>query len=154
MFSKNRDRLLNQEVAQLFFQRVKAEAQGLMSDEHFVVDGTLIEAWASHTRAFSGRAGMKAGPMQAAPFTTKSGLTRLTNQRPIRRRGCIEVLRSGSEAELFGTYGGGEPRNGLDRGGRHGGSQANGKGGTRGWQADGGRHPEETRERPHYFGSR
>jgi transposase len=48
VFSKNRDRLLNQEVAQRFFGKVKAKAQGLMSDEHFTVDGTLIEAWASH----------------------------------------------------------------------------------------------------------
>jgi transposase len=48
VFSKNRDRLLNQEVAQQFFARVTAKAQGLMSDEHFTVDGTLIEAWASH----------------------------------------------------------------------------------------------------------
>lgn len=48
VFSKNRDRLLNQEVAQQFFARVKAKAQDLMSDEHFTVDGTLIEAWASH----------------------------------------------------------------------------------------------------------
>jgi transposase len=48
VFSKNRDRLLNQEVAQQFFARVKAKAENLMSDEHFTVDGTLIEAWASH----------------------------------------------------------------------------------------------------------
>lgn len=48
VFSKNRDRLLNQEVAQQFFATVKAQAEGLMSDEHFTVDGTLIEAWASH----------------------------------------------------------------------------------------------------------
>ena len=31
-----------------FFHRVLEQAQGLMSDEHFTVDGTLIEAWASH----------------------------------------------------------------------------------------------------------
>ncbi len=48
VFSKNRERLLNQEVAQRFFANVKAQAQSLMSDEHFTVDGTLIEAWASH----------------------------------------------------------------------------------------------------------
>jgi transposase len=48
VFSKNRDRLLNQELAQQFFARVKVQATGLMSDEHFTVDGTLIEAWASH----------------------------------------------------------------------------------------------------------
>ncbi len=47
VFSKNRDRLLNQEVARSFFGRVVAQARDLMSDEHFTVDGTLIEAWAS-----------------------------------------------------------------------------------------------------------
>ena len=39
---------MNQEVAQSFFGQVKGQAAGLMSDEHFTVDGTLIEAWASH----------------------------------------------------------------------------------------------------------
>jgi transposase len=47
VFSKNRDRLLTQEIARSFFQRVVDRARGLMSDEHFTVDGTLIEAWAS-----------------------------------------------------------------------------------------------------------
>jgi hypothetical protein len=42
-----RDRLLNQEVAQKFFQRVLQQAQAYLSDEHFTVDGTLIEACAS-----------------------------------------------------------------------------------------------------------
>jgi transposase len=48
VFSKNRDRLLNQETARSFFARIKQQAAGLMSDDHFTVDGTLIEAWASH----------------------------------------------------------------------------------------------------------
>lgn len=48
VFSKNRERLLNQTLAQSFFARVKEQAKGLMSDEHFTVDGTLIEAWAGH----------------------------------------------------------------------------------------------------------
>jgi transposase len=47
VFSKNRERLLNQEVAREFFSRVLAQAKPHMSDEHFTVDGTLIEAWAS-----------------------------------------------------------------------------------------------------------
>src|SRR5215210_342937 len=47
VFTKNRDRLLNQELARTFFRHVIDQAQGLMSDEHFTVDGTLIEAWAS-----------------------------------------------------------------------------------------------------------
>jgi transposase len=46
VFSKNRDRLLNQDLAQKFFAHVKEQAAGLMSDEHFTVDGTLIQAWA------------------------------------------------------------------------------------------------------------
>src|SRR3989442_870553 len=48
VFSKNRERLLNEEIAEAFFQRVLAQAQPYLSDEHFTVDGTLIEAWASH----------------------------------------------------------------------------------------------------------
>ena len=47
VFSKNRERLLNQEVARAFFARVLAQAKPQLSDEHFTVDGTLIEAWAS-----------------------------------------------------------------------------------------------------------
>jgi transposase len=49
VFSKNRDRLLAGDVATAFFQAVlaEAEAQQLTSDEHFTVDGTLLEAWAS-----------------------------------------------------------------------------------------------------------
>ena len=47
VFTKNRDRLLNQDIARSFFRHVVERARDLMSDEHFTVDGTLIEAWAS-----------------------------------------------------------------------------------------------------------
>ena len=47
VYSKNRERLLNEEIAESFFQRVLERARPYMSDEHFTVDGTLIEAWAS-----------------------------------------------------------------------------------------------------------
>ena len=49
VFTKNRDRLLEGEIAQAFFQRIldQAKRHHLLSDEHFTVDGTLIEAWAS-----------------------------------------------------------------------------------------------------------
>jgi len=48
-FTKNRDRWLEAEVAKRFLQQVVEQAQqkGLTSDEHFTVDGTLLEAWAS-----------------------------------------------------------------------------------------------------------
>jgi transposase len=49
-FSKNRDRLLEADMARALFAQVYARAQAakLTSDEHFSVDGTLIDAWASH----------------------------------------------------------------------------------------------------------
>src|SRR5277367_736725 len=47
VFTKNRDRLLKQSVAANFFARVLKLAEPYLSDEHFTVDGTLIEAWAS-----------------------------------------------------------------------------------------------------------
>src|SRR6202051_2647516 len=47
VYSKNRERLLKEEIAESFFQRVLERARPFMSDEHFTVDGTLIEAWAS-----------------------------------------------------------------------------------------------------------
>ena len=48
-FTKNRDRLLAGDVAAAFFDAVQAHARaaGLLSDEHFTVDGTQLEAWAS-----------------------------------------------------------------------------------------------------------
>ena len=48
-FSKNRDRLLEHDVTRAFFEAVRAEARRrhLLSSEHFTVDGTLLEAWAS-----------------------------------------------------------------------------------------------------------
>jgi transposase len=47
-FTKNRDRLLDGEIARAFFEDVTAQARGLqlLSDEHFTVDGTLLEACA------------------------------------------------------------------------------------------------------------
>ncbi len=48
-FTKNRDRLLSGDIAAAFFEAVlcHADTAGLLSDEHFTVDGTLLEAWAS-----------------------------------------------------------------------------------------------------------
>lgn len=49
VFTKNRERLMEHEVGRLFFDAVVGQARraGLMSEDHFTVDGTLIEAWAS-----------------------------------------------------------------------------------------------------------
>lgn len=49
VFSKNRQRLLRQDVARLFFDEIRRiiDESGVASDEHFSVDGTQLEAWAS-----------------------------------------------------------------------------------------------------------
>lgn len=50
VFSKNRERLLGGRIVQEFFAQVieQARSRRLLSDEHFTVDGTLVEAWAGH----------------------------------------------------------------------------------------------------------
>ena len=96
-FSKNRQRLLDQNIADEFFAAVvrQAKLRPYMSSDHFSVDGTLLEAWASHksfkpknptpTAMTAGRRDAKArwpGMARNAPMTP-------TNRRPTRRRCCI-----------------------------------------------------------------
>jgi len=49
-FTKNRERLLNEQIMERFLEKLMAapEVKPLLSDEHFSVDGTLLQAWASH----------------------------------------------------------------------------------------------------------
>ena len=63
VFSKNRDRLLRADVASAFFDAVLDQARGaaLLSDEHFTVDGTMLEAWAS-LKSFQRKDGGSAPP--------------------------------------------------------------------------------------------
>ena len=76
-FSANRARLFNEDLARAFFARVKHSADGakLTSDEHFSVDGTLIEAWASHKR-FKRRADDSASPPGRNPEVDFKGQRR------------------------------------------------------------------------------
>jgi transposase len=62
-FTKNRDRLLEREIADRFFAAVVRQAQlrRYMSSEHFSVDGTLLQAWASH-KSFKPKDGSGGGP--------------------------------------------------------------------------------------------
>jgi transposase len=66
-FSKNRERLLQQDVAAAFFDAVLDEARtrNLLSDEHFTVDGTLLESWAS-MKSFRPKPQADAGEHQEA----------------------------------------------------------------------------------------
>jgi transposase len=63
VFTKNRDRLLEADIAKEFLARVveQARAKGLTSDEHFTVDGTLLEAWAS-AKSFQPKDGKQSPP--------------------------------------------------------------------------------------------
>src|SRR6185437_15737010 len=66
VFTKNRERLLIGDVAEGFFAAVLAEAKtaGLLSPEHFTVDGTLIQAWA-------GQKSFRLDPAKAEPAVPK-----------------------------------------------------------------------------------
>jgi transposase len=96
VFTKNRDRLLRGDIAARFFQAVlgQPEVKALLSDEHFTVDGTLIEAWAS-MKSFK----LKDGPGDAPPaggggrnaerdFRGEKRPTRPTPRPPIPMPGC------------------------------------------------------------------
>src|SRR5271167_1632696 len=67
-FTKNRDRLLEAAVAKEFLGEVveRARTAGLVSDEHFTVDGTLLEAWAS-VKSFQPKEGKHRPPSDDDP---------------------------------------------------------------------------------------
>jgi len=67
-FTKNRDRLLAGDIARQFFAAVltQARTQRVLSDEHFTVDGTLLEAWAGQ-KSFTRRDGTGRGPSDDDP---------------------------------------------------------------------------------------
>lgn len=67
-FTKNRERLLAGDIARQFFTAVLAQARGrrLLSDEHFTVDGTLLEAWAGQ-KSFTRKDGTSPGPSDDDP---------------------------------------------------------------------------------------
>ena len=115
VFTKNRNRLLEGEIAEGFFQAVLEQAReaGLLSDEHFTVDGTLIEAWASH-KSFRPKdedgGGSSGGVGSERDFhgeRRKSDTHASTTDPEARlfRKG----KREGSEAVLHGTRDHGEP---------------------------------------------
>jgi transposase len=120
VFTKNRERLLKGEVAEGFFTAVvdQARTQGLLSDEHFTVDGTLIEAWASH-KSFK----CKVHPDQHTPPDDRGNpsvdfhgerRSNLTHQSTSDPEACLARKGAGKEAKL--SYAGHvlmENRNGI-----------------------------------------
>jgi Transposase domain (DUF772) len=83
-FSKNRERLAGEEVALRFF-----DALELLSDEHFSVDGTLIEAWAS-LKSFRPKDGGGSGPDAGGDRTSRASGGAMTRTRAprTRKRSC------------------------------------------------------------------
>src|ERR1700729_4530388 len=69
VFTKNRDRLLEGAVAEAFFTRVvdQARRRNLLSDEHFTVDGTLVEAWAGQ-KSFQRKGNRDDDPLNPPPM--------------------------------------------------------------------------------------
>ena len=131
VFSKNRDRLLEGAVAEAFFDEVLREAgeQELLSEEHFTVDGTLLEAWASQ-KSFQ-RKDAPEGPPPEDPgnptvdFHKESGETHQSTTDPDAR-----LARKGKGKEAKLSYAGqdGEPQRArlelFSLGGEHSGSGA------------------------------
>jgi transposase len=87
-FSFNRDRLFDAEIAQRFFENtvLLARLNELTSDEHFSVDGTLLEAWASH-KSFRRKDGDGGIAATAVTSGVRSAATPRTPRGPIRTPG-------------------------------------------------------------------
>ena len=95
-FSKNRERLLEAEVARAFFSEVVGEAgrRRLLSEEHFSVDGTLLEAWASLKSD-------RPRDEQDLPPPSGAGRNAEVDFRGQRRRRETHVSRTDAEARLY-----------------------------------------------------
>ena len=123
-FTKNRDRLLEGDVAAQFLAAVLAQdkVKALLSSEHFSVDGTLLEAWAS-LKSFRPKDGSGDPPARAATasgiFTASSAATTHMRRRPTPRRGFPKRAGQGSAAVLHRPRADGEPQRSDRRRGDH-----------------------------------
>jgi transposase len=95
-FTKNRDRLLDGDIARAFFEAVliHADTADLLSDEHFTVDGTLLEAWASH-KSFRPR------DDEDEPPSTDGGRNPTVDFRGQRRLNDTHQSRTDPDARLY-----------------------------------------------------
>ena len=102
-FSKNRERLLDGDIARAFFEDVVAQARGrrLLSDEHFTVDGTLLEAWAGQ-KSFARKDGPSGPPDDPGNPTV--------NFRGERRSNATHQSTTDPDSRLFKKTRGGEAK--------------------------------------------
>jgi transposase len=84
VFTKNRERLLAGDIAGAFLRAILADPQvrPMLSDEHFSVDGTLIEAWASMKASGRRMAAVSRPPRAATASATSTGRSRATRRTP------------------------------------------------------------------------
>ena len=118
-FTKNRDRLLEAEVAKLFLAEVveQARTRGLTSDEHFTVDGTLLEAWAG-AKSFQRKDGGNPPPPDDSgnPTVNFRGERRSNRTHESKTDPDAKLARKGDGKEAKLSYSGNllvENRNGL-----------------------------------------
>ena len=118
-FSKNRERLIEADIAKQFFARVVQQATDarLMSDEHFTVDGTLIDAWAS-LKSFKEKGSAKQAPPDdpGNPTVDFHGQKRSNETHQSTTDPEAKLARKGSGKEAKLSYSGHalmENRNGL-----------------------------------------
>ena len=119
MFTKNRDRLLDAEVAKQFLAQVveQARTRGLTSDEHFTVDGTLLEAWAG-AKSFQRKDGKNPPPCDdpGNPTVNFHGEKRSNQTHASKTDPEAKLARKGEGKEAKLSYSGNllvENRNGL-----------------------------------------
>jgi transposase len=119
VFTKNRDRLLQADVAKEFLAEVVAQAgaKGLTSDEHFTVDGTLLEAWASQ-KSYQAREGKQPLPPDdpGNPTVNFRGERRSNQTHASKTDPEAQMARKGEGKESKLSYSGNllvENRNGL-----------------------------------------
>jgi transposase len=100
-FSKNRQRLLKHQVSAAFFDAVLDEARGLglLSDEHFTVDGTLLESWAS-LKSFRPKPGMGDPPTDPPAPPAAGGRDTLVDFRGQKRSNDTHASTTDPEARL------------------------------------------------------
>jgi len=118
-FTKNRDRLLEAEIAKLFLAEVveQARTRGLTSDEHFTVDGTLLEAWAG-VKSFQRKDGGNPPPPDdpGNPTVNFRGERRSNRTHESKTDPDAKLARKGDGKEAKLSYSGNllvENRNGL-----------------------------------------
>ncbi len=116
-FSRLRERLVSEDTARMFFDAVVGEARkaGLLSDEHFTVDGTLIEAWASQ-KSFKPKDGPPSGGAGSDAMVDFRGQRRSNDTHQSTTDEQAKLARKGKGKEAKLCYGGHalmENRNGL-----------------------------------------